>query len=453
MAQVIRTDKWELNPSLEDLAALRDTTEKYRDYVQYLIIIVNTHWIEVSEAEDQLQCVERLINKTKDNPAPKYGKFFGAGSKFYKFPSYLRRAAIHDAIGHVSSFHSRYRDWQAGIRKHREARPPRLTANCGVYPDLYKKQCIEFNADFTAAKIKVFKDNDWKWISVPIKSRRERHLATNSKMLSPTLVVKGFKAHLSVPFKVSVLWQKPTEKVCGVDLGINTTATCSIVDQDGKVHATKFIHDGAAIDKRDKHLARIRRKASNTMGKGGKLHKGFGKVHYRKARHINKHQINITARQIFNFAVENGAKTIVLEDLKGWKPKGGRKRSTLKTRFHFWLKSGIANRLEELAAEHGIPVVYVYARGTSSLAYDGSGDVKRDKKNHALALFQSGKRYNCDLSASYNIAARWIAYKLKLARKNGELLTGKSTGSKPRSQVTLSTLWADWETPTTAPSA
>lgn len=48
---------------------------------------------------------------------------------------------------------------------------------------------------------------------------------------------------------------------------------------------------------------------------------------------------------------------------------------------------------------------------------------------------------NLDLSASYNIAARHIAHKLKLATKGGKLLVSQSSDSKPRSWVSLSSLW------------
>jgi hypothetical protein len=34
--------------------------------------------------------------------------------------------------------------------------------------------------------------------------------------------------------------------------------------------------------------------------------------------------------------------------------------------------------------------------------------VKRDPDNHSLCTFANGKRYNCDLSASYNIGARYF---------------------------------------------
>lgn len=48
----------------------------------------------------------------------------------------------------------------------------------------------------------------------------------------------------------------------------------------------------------------------------------------------------------------------------------------------------------------------ICARNTSRLAYDGSGTVLRDGKNHSLCTFQTGKRYNCDLSAAIASARR-----------------------------------------------
>ena len=63
----------------------------------------------------------------------------------------------------------------------------------------------------------------------------------------------------------------------------------------------------------------------------------------------------------------------------------------------------------------GGKTITVIAAYTSSLAYDGSGIVKRDRNNYALAKFSNGRRYNADLNGSQNIAARGI---LKLTRRN-----------------------------------
>ncbi len=455
MAKVIRTDKWRLSPTKYQLSILKDTVAIYRDMVRRLISIVNLHWKKIAVCEAKQRYVEQLFHATKENPNPKYNKFFGLGTKLYKFPSYLRRAAINDSIGHVSSFQTKYRDWQGKIRKKRFAKPPRLNTRCGVYPDLYKNQCIKVASDYTIAEIKVYKNNDWSWEQITISSLSRRHLIPKAKQLSPTLVVKNGAASLSVPYQIPNLKTVATDKYCGVDIGINITSVCSIVDKSGFIHARKFIHDGTALDKRDKHLARIKRKASLTK----KLHKGFAKLHYRKAANINKNIAFSTAKQIVNFAIDNNATTIVIENLRNWKPKGGKRKSSLKQRFHGWVKSAIADRLEQLGQEYGIKIASVYARGTSSFAYDGTGNVKRDKDNYALGSFATGKRYAIDLSASYNIAARHIAYKLKLATKYGKLLVSQSSDSKPRSWVSLSSLWGSTnngdepDTTTTARSA
>lgn len=89
--------------------------------------------------------------------------------------------------------------------------------------------------------------------------------------------------------------------------------------------------------------------------------------------------------------------------------------------------------------EVGGKTIDIVAAYTSKLAYDGSGVVKRDSKNYALAKFSTGKRYNCDLNGSQNIAARGI---LKLTcRKDSEEWSGKSSRHSPRSWACLCDLW------------
>jgi hypothetical protein len=100
---------------------------------------------------------------------------------------------------------------------------------------------------------------------------------------------------------------------------------------------------------------------------------------------------------------------------------------------------------EQKFQEEGGKTESVHARGTSSWAFDGSGKVQRSKAQYELATFTNGKQYNADLGASYNIAARYLAYKLKLTRrKDGQVAKGKSSCVTPRMPVTLSLLW-DWE--------
>ena len=71
----------------------------------------------------------------------------------------------------------------------------------------------------------------------------------------------------------------------------NVNSKCAvIVNQYGTVTARKFFHPSADIDRRDVQAAIIRKKARKTQ----KLHRGFCKSQYRKARNINlniSHQV------------------------------------------------------------------------------------------------------------------------------------------------------------------
>lgn len=430
---IVRTDKWTLNPTPEIKQYLEMTVAEYQAFCKALSYVVMGHWVEIAGADSRCAAVEQLIHKTSKNPNPKYSYF---GKRFYKFPSYLRRAAIKFVCGQVSSFLTRYRDWQGGSRKRKDAKPPQFNPDSGCYPALYRGQCIKIH-DFDVAEIKVWNGSDWVWVNVQITGLRQRHLLEHSKALSPYLVVRNGKAHLSVPFKLHPE-KLSGDLVCAVDVGINTTATATIISSDGTVVARRFFHRGTDIDRRDKVLQQIRVKARQTK----KLHKGFCKSLYRRAAGLNYNMAQHISKGIVQFALEHGASVVVFEDLVGWKPKAGHKRSKLKQRFHNWLHRLLVQLTENKFVEVGGTVELVYPRGTSSWAFDGSGQLQRSKQNYALATFQTGKRYSADLNGSYNIGARYWAYTLKLAYRNGrQLSSSKSSGDKQRMPVTLSRLW------------
>jgi IS605 OrfB family transposase len=303
------------------------------------------------------------------------------------------------------------------------------------------------------------------------------------------LIIHGTKLHLAQPCDLPRIKTKKfldqvclqtTDVVCSVDQGMNKQAVCSIVRSDGTVLARKFISHDMHIDRRNKVLVQISNKARATMGKKGKLSKGFCKTLYRRAAGINTHIARETAHQIMAFAHGHGVHTIVFENLKYWRPKGGRKRSSLKEKFHGWLHRLLVKQVSQTAEERGIRIWTVPPRGTSSWAYDGSGRVKRGRVYYGRCVFVSGKEYDCDLSASYNIAARFfvqraasleraaarkagiVQHKSPAKRNLGWPISGKRSGGKkpsavgPRMPVTLSSLWLtptqemQCETPTTA---
>lgn len=441
--KTIRTDKWRISPTCEQKQYLLNTVREYRRLCRFLVTVICTHWVDLGtlHSDDLVPTVERLVHQTANNPNPKYPQIDRA---FHKFPSYLRRAAIMFAAGQVSSYMTRYRDWQSGqSRNRKDAKPPILNSDAGCYPALYKGQCFKLHG-FEQVEIKVFTGSDWIWVAMPIASLRERHKISTNQIKSPSLIVNDKSCHLSVPFECHPEKIKGSGLVVAVDLGINTTATVSVVSRDGTVIHREFIHPGRDIDRRDKRLKSVSTRAKKTMGKGGKLSKGFCKNTYRKCRNINQQIGHIVSKRISLIAQNYSADAIVFEDLKGWKPQGGKKRSNLKQKFHGWLKSLIVDLTQRKWSELGGKTITVIAAYTSKLAYDGSGQVKRDSKNYALATFSSGKRYNCDLNGSYNIAARgW----LKLdSRKDYEKRPSKNSGRLPRSWACLCDLWATTST-------
>jgi putative transposase len=436
---LIKTDKWRLAPQPQQRQHLLGTVTEYRRICRFLVTVISTHWDSLGSlsADDVIPAVERLMHGTAKNPDIKYPQFQRA---FWKFPSYYRRAAIAFSVGQVSSYMTRYRDWQCGqSRNRRDAKPPTLNPNAGCYPSLYKGQCFKLHG-LNLVEIKVFTGSDWVWTTIPIVNLRERHKVSTNQMKSPSLIVNDRSCHLSVPFHCKPEKVQGEGVVVAVDLGINTTATVSVVTQNGTVIHREFIHPGRDIDRRDTRLKSVSQRAKKTMGKGGKLHKGFCKNTYRKCRNINKQIGHIVSKQIADIAKRFNANAIVFEKLKGWKPKGGKKRSNLKQKFHGWLKALIADLTEQKWKECGGKTIYVVAAYTSKLAHDGSGTVKRDPKNYALATFSSGKRYNADLNGSLNIAAR--GWQKLVRRKSNEDVSSKSPGTSPRSWVCLCDLWS-----------
>ncbi len=445
---LIRTDVWDLKVTEAQKKLMQLTIAEYRRFLFPLVIIINAHWtnlVALTEKE-RVNWVEKAIHVTSQNPHPKYRyyqKVIDKYPSFRKFPSYLRRAAIAEALGIVSSFQTRYREWQSGIRKHKKARPPSLTAMCQSYPTLYKGQQIKYNDNYQSVDLKVWNGSDWVWLrEIPIKRHGlKRHLTVGNELKSPALVVNSKTCQLSMPLKIKPVKKEASDYVCAVDLGINNAATCSIVGKDGTVKARKFINPTRDIDRRNKRRMMIATKSKQTHQKTGqKFDKGFCRGLYRKSNHINLEISRKVAREIIEFAQLHNVKVIVIENLAGWKAKAGKKGTLMRQKFHLWCHQKIVEILSDRWTELGGNVQTVNPKYTSAYAFDGSGKVKRNKNNYSLCLFPSGKRYNADLSSSYNIGARYWYSVLIGDKYFSRVFVSKSSTNTLRTPVTLESL-------------
>ncbi|MEQ8970423.1 MAG: transposase [Coleofasciculus sp. C1-SOL-03] len=425
------------------------TVAEYRYFLKPLVLISYGNWGNLSQltSKERVNTLEKLIHKTADNLNPKYYWYFqkaiGNHPSFGKFPSYLRRAAIQDALGIVSSFVTRWDAWKRGKRKHRYDKPPKLTSMCNSYPALYKGQQIKYSSNFAFVELKIWNGTDWVWMEkIPVKKHgKSRHTREGAKPLSPFFIANKRRVHLSVPVEINPKDLPNSDYVCAIDIGINTTATCSIVGKDGTVKARKFINPARDIDRRDQRKQRIAFRSKLTRKITNQdLPKGFCQGLYRKSKNINKHIAQTVSRQIVELAQKHNVNVIVFEDLSNWKAKGGKHGSLQKQRFHQWCKDKLVELTIQKFSELGGKVKLVNAKYTSAYAFDGSGKIKRSNKKYSIAIFPNGKRYNADLSASYNIGARYW-YAILTNSKLTRVWSGKSSSHTLRTPVTLSTLW------------
>lgn len=409
------------------------TVDIYRSALSFLIDVYNREWTAiraVERAKERFNFAEKLIHSTDKNVAK-----YDFDNRFPKMPSYLRRAAVQSALGAVSSYRSNHARWEIS----KKGDEPTLTFDRGAMPVFYKGEMYRPSDTPNCAYLKLFRNGDWIWVKVRLRSTDMKYIQKywqHAKALCPTLERRYGKYCLRFAFEEHVkLSETPVseQRICAVDLGLNTDAVCSIMCPDGTVLARKFIDFPSEKDHLHTVLNRIKRFQREH---GSKNVQSFWKY----AQRVNDELAKKVSAGIVDFAAQHSVDCIVFEhlDFRGKKYKGSKAQ-----KLSMWRKNGIQNYVTHKAHRSGIRISRICAWGTSRLAFDGSGPLKRDEKNHALATFANGKQYNCDLSASYNIGARYfIRETLKpLPAKVRSQLEAKVPEAGRRTSCTLSTLW------------
>ena len=416
----------------------KQTVAIYRSAVDYLIAVCHENWESISSIEGSLnrqRYVETLVHATKDNPNPKYD----FDEKFYKMPSYLRRGVISEALGKVSSYKSNLKNWESEEPSSRGEFPGYPKAGY-IYPSLYRGNMYSETEDTYKAQIKVYVRNTWDWITVQLRKSDVDYInrrCKNRKQCAPTLQKRGKEWYLDFPFEENVKLCKTNIKdqtVVAVDLGINTAATISVMRSDGTILGRHY----CKLPKETDHLAhsinRIKKMQQHGNYKTPRL--------WAKAKGINHDIATKTAGFIMDVAVLYNADTIVFEHLD----RKGKLKGSKKQRLHMWRCKEVQAIVTNKAHRLGMHVSHICAWGTSKLAYDGSGFVARGREGgfntYELCKFTNGKVYNCDLSASYNIGARYfIRELLKSVPEKARLrIEAKVPQCSKRSTCTLSTL-------------
>lgn len=375
-----------------------DTIKLYRHAVEFFIGVCLLEWDALSGIGGNLkqrQFIEAKIHKTKSHPVVPYD----FDREFYKFPSYLRRAAITNAIGLVSSYKSnlaKYESHSAGNKA------PSIPKAGYSFPAMYRGGCYQRNGDYSA-QVKVFRRNTWDWLTVELKKgdvdyilRRCKH----RKECAPVLRKCGKEWFLDFTFEEEV---KLTDTclqdriAVAVDLGLNNACTCSVMKSDGTILDRKFLSLPREQDCLNHAINRIKKAQQHGARRTPRL--------WAKAKGINDAIAVKTASFIIDIAILWSADVIVFEHLE----LAGKKKGAKKQRLHHWRAQYVQSMVESKAHRLKMRISRICAWGTSKLAFDGSGTVERGiDGSYSVCKFQTGKIYNCDLSATYNIGARYF---------------------------------------------
>lgn len=448
----------------------RQTGECFASAVRFLLDICEKEWDSIHGMAPAIAVtyLEPLMHRTKNRRNVKYD-FDGA---FPNFPSYLRRGAIASAFGKVKSFHSNLAAWEENGRS---GRAPSFPSVSQEPVSLYYSNMFLFTDEegnvlppgqvSRYARVKVFcsqrqltQDRKlspeekekiskgkidsskfvWDWMDVTLKTSDVNYLAKRTKadahISAPVLTGKGNRYELRFAVtKKQDLSDTPVfeQKILAVDLGINTAATCCVMKADGTILARRFSSFGRDTGCLYHRAALVSRAQSYGSVKTPVL--------WRMTDNANRKLSDETAGFILSVAAEYKVDVIVFEHLE----PNGKKRGSKKRRLHLWRAKYVQELVTNRAHALGIRISRVCAWGTSRLAYDGSGKVERGTNgNYSICRFQTGKIYNCDLSASYNIGARYFIREVlkTVTATQRSRLTAKVPESEKRSTCTLSTL-------------
>ena len=415
------------------------TAKIYQSALKFCITIFNDEWDTLGKLNSvyRKSYAEHLIHTTKKNTA-KYPEF---DRKFYKLPMYLLRDVVATSLGQVSAYQSNIANWE---KNGCEGNRPTLQKNLRMFPTFYKGNMSDSSdIDNDIIRIKLYVDNDWKYVPIKLKHTDMEYLRkhfVDKKISNPTLGKKYDKWFLW--FAITEEQQLHTkdikdQKILAVDLGINTDATCSVMTIDGTILGRKFINFPSDKDRIWHCLNRIKGIQQKYGHKGGNT-----KKEWRYCTSLNTELARKIAKAISEYAMIMQVDTIVFEKLD----ISTKVRKSSRQKLSLWKKNTIQNLVEHKAHRYGMRITHTCAWGTSRLAYDGSGAVSRGVNagfpTHAICRFSSGKIYNCDLSASYNIGARYFIRELQKSTSVTKWsdIMAKVPECQKRSQCTYSTL-------------
>ncbi len=354
---------------------LKKTKAVYNEIIlfYYKLLLKNQEFLNLSN-QYCLRELEKLSIKNKNGEKPK-------NYLDLEIPTYLRRAAINQAIGSVRSYIS--------LSKNNKEVSETKNFNCS--PIFYKGMYKNFNSK--SVEVKLWNGEKWEWYLLKLNGKK---FDNTLETLSPTILINSKYMMLHIPIKqvvedvrpVSIRMKDENLKVCGVCFSnYDDFAICTIIDKNGKFVKSKFIKGGKAYkDRTSKILSQIRknRKISKVITEGDH------KTYWKKLEQIDDYTAHKVSKEIINFCLENKVKVISItkieENVAGFERRVG-KHSPI------YLKRKIVNNLQYKAFKNGILITTVRQNYTANRCYKCRAKIKRKEANFICENNHQGNYY------------------------------------------------------------
>lgn len=242
----------------------------------------------------------------------------------------------------------------------------------------------------------------------------------------PHAVIKSQRIELHFPVELEFerpqkaleLANKPSLRICAVDLNINEhLAVRTILDSNGNQLATRFIKGGDDLERRSQGClgkVAVRRKQTGIIAEAEQ----DSKTWWDKIRHIDDYEAHRVSRRIVDFANSEGANIIAFEHLGNLKPLKGKYSKLGNEKRSYWLRGRIYNSAKYKAGASGILTCRVNPSNTSRDGSHCDAKVFRHSEGELPAEYRAGAplftcpnghKGNADLNASRNIGFRFLA--------------------------------------------
>ena len=297
--------------------------------------------------------------------------------------------------------------WNCGKSQEKKAGKPRLAYENHAMPVFYRDVMYrEEKEGKDEAYLKLYDGHDWKWFCVRLNHTDMEYLRRNwsgKKASAPTLEKRHHKYFLRFSYTEEVTLTKTPVKeqiICSVDLGINTDAVCTIMRADGTVLGRKFINHPSEKRPDVPHTG-----PNPKIPEGTQLCAVTGKMGiYETPEHrAGKKNCRCDRKN----AEENHADVIVFEYLEMQGKISGKKNRNCICGENGISRNAVSIRHTE--KECGYPES---AHGIRAGLHTMAPEVCPVTRKSQSLCIPDRKRYNCDLSASYNIGARYFIREL-----------------------------------------